>query len=148
MTRGELDPEQFLDQLRSENRALRWEPVSPAPTLDRWRREPVQEESSLHYLHRHWVLPTNLDPSEPGGGIRGIALRLFARLTFRVLGRRQAKEQDLIANMVQTMQALARRCDELTDAMATRQVEEAANQARLAAWLHAEPPAGPRPTAR
>lgn len=48
--------------------------------------------------------------------------------------------------MVRVSQALEHRCDELslrceqlTDEIIDRQVAEARNQARLAAWLHAEP---------
>lgn len=142
-----IDPEEFLEQLKSEHRVLRWEPLEPTvrpPTT----RDQVRSRSSLEYLHAHWVLPDSFDPADAGGGIRGRIVGFFGRLTFRVLGRYLTSERELLSRMVQVNQALERRCDELTlrcqqlgQDMVDRQVAEAANQAKLAAWLHLQPPA-------
>jgi hypothetical protein len=69
-------------------------------------------------------------------------VRLLGRLTFRVLHPYLTSERELIANMVRLQDALAKRCDELAEHLARRQVEEAANQARLAAWLESHLPPG------
>ena len=81
-----IDPEEFLEQLKSEHRVLPWEPLEPTvrrPTTG----DQVRSRSSLEYLHANWVLPDSFDPADAGGGIRGRIVGLFGRLTFRVLGR-------------------------------------------------------------
>ncbi len=146
MGEQQIDPEEFLEQLKSEHRVLQWEPIEPATVRRPTTGEQARSRSSLDYLHGHWVLPDSFEPADAGGGIRGRIVRRFGRLTFRVLGRYLASERELLANMVRVNQALERRCDELTlhcqqlnQDMIDRQVAEAANQAKLAAWLHLEP---------
>jgi hypothetical protein len=89
-------------------------------------------------------LPDHVSGTETGGGVRGRIAGLAGRLTFRALGRYLHEERELLAHMVRMNEALARRCDELARAIADRQVADAENQARLAAWLQAEPPPGSR----
>jgi hypothetical protein len=140
-----IDPEEFLQQLKEEHRNLRWEPLPPhsirSPGSDQGRNR-----RSLDYLHAHWALPDSPDAGAMGGGLRGRALSLFGRLTFRVLGRYLRDERELLAHMVRVNQALELRCDDLTlrcqqlnQDMIDRQVAEAANQAKLALWLHLDP---------
>ncbi len=143
-----LDPEEFLDRLRRDGRVLKWEPLEP----DELRRVPTSDRSrartSLDYLHGHWALPNSFDPADAGGGAKGRAITLFGRLTFRVLGRYLSAERDLLAHVVRVNEALEQRCDELAtrcqqlnEDLIGRQVAEAGNQAKLAAWLHLDPPA-------
>src|SRR5580704_14293119 len=133
MATGEIDPERFIDQLRSDNRVLRWEPLTPDPSFDRLRDAPVQDQESLSYLHHNWSLPS-LPDADSGRGLRGFVVRRFTRLTSRLLGPRLTAEQEMIVHLVRMTDALAKRCDELTEMVAVRQVDEAANQGRLGAW--------------
>ncbi|HUY64679.1 MAG TPA: hypothetical protein VMV14_09230 [Acidimicrobiales bacterium] len=98
----------------------------------------------LEYLHRNWTLQDHIDPDVVGSGLRGRAVSVFARLTFRVLGPYLREERELLARVVRMNDALARRCDELAQVVADRQVAEAENDARLAVWLSD----GPRRTDR
>jgi len=88
------------------------------------------------------MLPDRPDPAETGGGIKGRFIHLFGRLTFRVLAPYLRQERELIARMVRTNDALARRHDDLTEALMKRQVAEAENDAKLAAWLYRAIPDG------
>ena len=141
-----IDPEEFLRRLKEEHRTLQWEPL-PAEGIRASDTSQARNRTSLEYLHAHWVLPEEFDPADAGGGIRGRILSLFARLTFQVLVRYLHDERLLLAHMVRVNQALEQRCDALTlrlqqlnQDMIDRQVAEAANQAKLALWLHLEPP--------
>jgi len=142
-----IDSEEFLEQLRAEHQVLKWEPLEPTISRRPTTSDQVRSRSALEYLHSHWVLPDSFEPADAGRGMRGRIIGLFGRLTFRVLGRYLSSERDLLAHMVRVNEALERRCDELTlrcqqveQDMVDRQVAEAANQAKLAAWLHLEPP--------
>lgn len=150
MAEGTIDPEEFLDHLKSSGRVLHWLPLAP----DDPRRPPVGEavrtRESLEFLHHHWALPDSFDGAGAGSGLRGKVIGVVGRLTYRVLGRYLREERELLAHMVRVSDALERRCDELdqrcrqlADNAVNRQVAEAENQAILAAWLHAEPPAPP-----
>jgi hypothetical protein len=68
-------------------------------------------------------------------------------MTFKVLGPYLREERELLAHLVRFNDALERRCNELSvrcqelnQDMADRQVAEAENQAKLALWLHLDPP--------
>jgi hypothetical protein len=145
-----LDPEEFLDRLKADHQALRWEPLPPELPRRMREHDPTLSRDLLEYLHANWAdLPHSFDGSVGGSGIRGKIIGIFGRLTFRVLGPYLRKERDLVAHVVQVSQALERRCDDLTaqvqqlrEDTLRRQTEEARNQAKLALWLHLEPPAG------
>lgn len=137
-----LSPGEFLRHLQGEHQSFHWAPVTPAPATQRWRDDPLAGDESLQYLHQHWVLPDQASPR--GRGLRGRLASRVGKVTFRVLTRYLDEERDLLGHMVRMNEALARRCDELALTVADQQVAEAANQARLAAWLHAEPPTGPQ----
>ncbi|HLX88823.1 MAG TPA: hypothetical protein VKR22_10270 [Acidimicrobiales bacterium] len=130
-----VDPAELLERLHADKRSLIWEPLAPSTNLGAWYQRPMQEDAALEYLHQHWALPDRPDSSGVGRGPKGILVRLLGRLAFRVLGPYLRAERELLAHMVRTNDALARRCDELAHAIATRQVDEAENNARLAAWL-------------
>lgn len=143
-----LDPEEFLEALKSGHQVLHWEPLPPADVRRTAEGDQARNRASLEYLHRNWVLTDSFDPADAGSGLRGRLVGLFGRLTFRVLGRYMAEERELLAHMVRVSDALEQRCDELTlrcqqlnQDMVDRQVAEARNQARLAVWLHLDPPA-------
>ncbi len=142
-----IDPEEFLEQLKAEHQVLRWEPLPPDQVNRDKRNQQVRNRESLEYLHRHWALPDEFDPKDGGGGIRGKVVDIFGRLTFRVLSRYLQEERELLSHLVRVNEALEQRSDELTvrcqqlnEDMVSRQVAEAGNQAKLAAWLHLDPP--------
>ncbi len=146
MEQPAIDPEEFLRRLKDEHRTLQWEPLPPE-VIRTSEVSQARNRASLEYLHSHWVLPESFDPDDAGRGIRGRMLSLFARLTFQVLVRYLHDERQLLSHMVRVNQALEQRCDALTlqlqqlnQDMIDRQVAEAANQAKLALWLHLEPP--------
>jgi hypothetical protein len=149
-----LDPKDLLDRLRSEHQVLQWAPVAPDEM-----RPPIgpgrPDRSSLEYLHGHWALPEESDPSTGGRGPRARLVALFGRLTFRVLRTYLQDERLLLSHVVRTNEALAQRCEELSarldqlgEDMIDRQVAEAANLAELALWLQRDPqgPGGARST--
>lgn len=143
-----VDPQEFLDRLRADHQVLRWEPLAPDAVRRPIDSHQVKSGESLEYLHRHWILPDAFDAAAAPPGVRGRLVRFFGRLTYRVLSPYFSQERDLLAHMVRVNDALERRCDELTGRiqqlnqdMVERQVAEARNQAALAVWLHAQPPA-------
>jgi len=138
-----LDPEAFLEAMKSDRQVLHWEPLPPADVSRRSESSQVRSRALLEYLHRNWVLPDSFDSADAGAGLKGTVVTVFGRLTFRVLGRYLEQERDLLAHMVRVNEALEQRCDELTlrcqqlnQDMIDRQVDEARNQAKLAVWLH------------
>jgi hypothetical protein len=142
-----LDPQEFLEHLKAEHQVLQWEPLPPDDPARVQATDQTRTRSSLEYLHRHWALPDAFDPADVGGGVRGRIVSMFGRLTYRVLGRYLREERDLLAHVVRVNEALQRRCDELSqrcqqlgDDMVRRQAAEASNQAKLALWLHLDPP--------
>jgi len=144
-----IDPTEFLRQLKEEHQILQWEPLPPPPPNRPFGVEQARNRASLEYLHHHWQLPDAYAPEDGGAGAKGKVLGLFGRLTFRVLGRYLREESDLMSHLVQVSEALERRCDQLTlllqelnTDMLNHRVAEAKNQAVLAVWLHAQPPAG------
>ena len=142
-----LDPNDFLKQLKADHKVLRWEPLPPVTPMPQTLSGPTPTRASLEYLHANWALPDTFDPAEAGGGTRGKILGLFARMTYRVLSPYLRKERDLLSHVVRVNEALERRCDdlaaqlqELKNEMLSRQADEARNQAKLALWLHLDPP--------
>jgi len=129
-----LDARELIERVRQDNRAERWLPLPPTGLPG--SHTPMQDDESLYYMHRHWMLPDRLDPAVIGGGIKGRVSRLFGRLAFRVLAPYLNEEREFLARVVRTNDALAHRCDELANAMLQRQFAEAKNDAKLAAWLH------------
>jgi hypothetical protein len=144
----ELDPEQFLTRLKSENQVLRWEPLPPRERRPSSAVDPGGSRDSLDYLHAHWALPDTFDPSVAGAGLRGKLVGLFGRITYRVLGPYLRSERELLAHAVRVNDGLQRRCDALSARLEQveedayrRQADEAQNLAKLALWLHLDPPA-------
>ncbi len=148
MGQAALDPKQVLERMRAEHQVLRWGPLPPEEPWDSGGGRAPLDRSSLDYLHEHWALADASGPDPAEGGLRGRASTLFGRLTYRVLGPYLQREQEFLARAVQVIDDLDRRCHELdqrcrelADAVIDRQVAEAENQAKLALWLHLEPPA-------
>jgi hypothetical protein len=135
-----LDARELIERVKAENRAARWMPLPPSDLPA--SRTPMREEESLYYLHRHWILPDRPDPADSGAGIKGRVVHLFGRLTFAVLAPYLRQERELVARMVRMNDALARRYDDLAQAMVQRQLDEAENDAKLAAWLNRALPEG------
>ena len=125
------------------------DPCRPRSQAFHRERPGRSSEDLLDYLHQHWALPDGVDPSLAAGSLEGRLVGLFGRMTFKVLGPYLREERELLAHMVRCNDALERRCNELAvrcqelnQDMADRQVAEAENQAKLALWLHLEPPPG------
>jgi hypothetical protein len=142
-----LDPKELLERLQAEHQVLRWGPLPPDEPRGPGGAEVPSDRSSLDYLHQHWALADAVPPPTTDHGLRGRAVALFGRLTYKALGPYLHQEQEFLARAVQVIDALDRRCTELdrqcqalSDAMVDRQVAEAENQAKLALWLHLEPP--------
>lgn len=130
-----IDPRELLERLHADRRSLVWQPLGPSPQLTHWRQRPMSDEVALEYIHRSWALPDQPDASIAGGGLKGRFRRVLARIVFRILGPYLRSERDLLAHMVRMHDAVARRCDELAAVVADRQVADAENDTRLAAWL-------------
>jgi hypothetical protein len=147
-----LDPKELLQRLQADHQVLRWGPLPPDEPRDTGGDPKAPDRSSLEYLHKHWALAEPSPPPNPGRGLRGRASTVFGRLTYKVLGPYLQREQEFLAQAVQVIDdldrrctELAQRCQELSDVVIDRQVAEAANQAKLALWLHLEPPATAAP---
>lgn len=128
-----LDARELLSRVESERGSERWTPAPPEDLTA--LLSPMQADHELQALHERWALPDRLASAQAGSGWKRLLLRPFGRLVFRVLGPYLGAERELLAQLVRTLDALARRCDELTEAMARRQAVEAESQARLAAAL-------------
>jgi hypothetical protein len=147
-----VDPEEYLQRLKADHRVLRWAPLPPSDTRRTIKNEQALNKSSLDYLHQHWALPDNFDPSQAGGGTRGKIVGLFGRLTYRVLGPYFREERGLLAHLVRVNEALEQRCIDLTlfceqlnQDMIDRQVAEAENQTKLAILLDVQSSAAGSP---
>lgn len=152
MGQAALDPKELLERLHADHQVLRWGPLPPDEGLETGADRLPPDRSSLEYLHQHWALADAAAPAAPGHGLRGRAVSLVTRLTYRALAPYLHHEQEFLARAVQVIDDLDRRCSELTrqgqrleEAMFERQVAEAENQAKLALWLHLEPPASETP---
>ncbi len=150
MTPSALEPEQVLKTLKESRRHLAWEPLPADERAPIRLTEQSRSRPYLQFLHGHWALPDTFTPSQPVSGPRGKLIGLFGRLTYRVLGSYLREERELLANMVRANDALEKRCDELAtcceqlhEAMISRQNAEAANLTELAIWLGSDgaPPA-------
>jgi hypothetical protein len=133
MSEHALDARELLSRVEAARRSDRWTPAPPEDLAA--LLSPMQADRELRALHDRWALPDRLAPGQTGSGWKSLVLRPFGRLVFRVLGPYLGAERELLAQMVRTLDALARRCDELTEAMARRQAAEAESQARLATTL-------------
>ncbi len=149
-----LDPEEILERLKAEHQVLRWGPLPPEEVRQTKQTDYSHTKKSLEYLHQHWAIPDAFDPAASGGGPRGRILSLFGRLTYRVLAPYFREERGLLSHLVRINEALeqrcddlARRCQQLEEDILDRQVAEAANQAKLALWLHLEAPETANPPA-
>jgi hypothetical protein len=137
-----IDPEELLQRIRTEHRALRWGPLPPDPVRPGGVGEQVRSPESLDYLHHNWMLPNSFeDPGRPG--LRAKVASRLGNFVYWVLGPYFRAERDLLSHVVRVNDALEKRCDELTNRIlelrhqvADRQVAEARNQAELAVWLH------------
>jgi len=70
--------------------------------------------SDLAYLHERWAASASVGRSAKG--LRGRLRRIVARVVFSVLRQQLDEERELRAHLVRLSDALATRCDELTDA--------------------------------
>lgn len=73
----------------------------------------MTENSALHYLHEHWVLPDG--PSAPAttSPWKRQLWRVVGRFTFGALHQYLTEERDLLSRVVQVCDTLAKRVDTL-----------------------------------
>ena len=147
--RAAVDPKDLLEQIRADHHVLRWVPLAPQEFGDAGANRVPVDRSSLEYLHQHWALTDTYEPGTAITGVRGKLVALFGRLTYRVLRPHLHQEREFLAQAVQVIDDLDQRCTELDlryqefrDLVLDRQVAEAENQAKLAVWLHVNPPPG------
>ncbi len=145
MARAPVDPNQLLSQLHAEHQVLRWGPLPPQEHPETEGHLRPTDRTSLDYLHQHWALADSYEAA--AAGLRGKVIALFGRLTFKVLGPYLRQERELLSRAVRVIDDLDQQCGELadryrelSDAVIDRQVSEAENQAKLALWLHLDPP--------
>ena len=99
-----------------------WKPSATLP-IELWeaRRELLQVNELLRWLHEHWNLGPARDASPPAGrGARSRVRQIAWRAVRPCLERYFLEEQDVLANLVRMVDVLAKRVDAL-----------AANQSRL-----------------
>ena len=130
----EIHPAELLERLHEAKRRLVWEPMATVTSLDAIRQRPARAEDPLAYLHAHWALPDGPPPAS-GRGPRRLLMRVFGRFSFRVLRPYLEAERTLLANVVQTAELLASRCDELAAVLVEFQARHNQHDAELAAWL-------------
>lgn len=133
----DIHPAELLERLHEAKRRLVWEPMAAVTSLDAIRQRPARAEDPLAYLHAHWALPESPPPAS-GRGPRRLVMRLFGRFSFRVLRPYLEAERALLANVVQTAELLATRCDELAAVLVEFQARHNQHDAELAAWLETE----------
>jgi hypothetical protein len=78
----------------------------PADVTD--RLEPLRHGPEIAKLHREWIIRI-VPPARPSTGQRGI------RLVRRILNRAGSVDREIIADVIRAIDALALRCDELSD---------------------------------
>jgi type II secretory pathway component PulJ len=102
-------------------RRTSWRPAATLPTgLWDAKREPMVVTEVMRWLHQHWDLTAARNQNPQGTDPRARARLLAWRLVRPCLERYFQEEQDLLANLVRAVDALAKRVDAL-----------AADQARL-----------------
>jgi hypothetical protein len=153
--RATLDPKKLLEQLQAEHEVLRWAPLPPQEVRTGGDEQANRDGASLEYLHHHWALADAFEPTPFDSGLRKRFEALVGRLTYKVLGPYFRQERVLLSHAVQVIDDLDQRCTnldhrlrQLTDEVIDRQVAEAENQAKLALWLHLDPPAATRAPGR
>jgi type II secretory pathway component PulJ len=110
----------MTSSLRSKRRTT-WQPPATLPAgLWDTRRELMVVNEVVRWLHQHWDLTAARNQNPPGHDARARARLLAWRLVRPCLERYFQEEQDLLANLVRAVDALAKRVDAL-----------AADQARL-----------------
>ncbi len=137
MGRHPVEAHELVEQLRRGRSAeVVWAPLPPEPLPRPDEVEPMVAHTGLHYAHHHTNLP---DRPTAGGGVRGWYRRTVGRMVFGILFKYLREERELISNLVQLNDALAKRCDrqaveleDLREALDDRAVARAENEADLA----------------
>jgi len=120
-------------------RRARWQPGPvPGPPV----RTPMTENSALHYLHEHWVLPDG--PSAPAttSPWKRQLWRVVGRFTFGALHQYLTEERDLLSRVVQVCDTLAKRVDTLEAEIEQLALVTSRQLAEVASYL---PDPGPMP---
>ncbi len=142
MERTTPDARALVDQLRLRAQA-RSQPWHPDPLPGPPHRVPMTAHPGLKHLHEHWALPDRFDGAGGRGGPRWKQLvwRAAGRVTGGVLHDYVTAERELIANMVQYCDAMAKRVDALERDIDTLAQAGSRQAAELATHLVPPPPA-------
>ena len=142
MERTTPDARALVDQLRLRAQA-RSQPWHPEPLPGPPHRVPMTAHPGLKHLHEHWALPDGFDAAGSHGGPRWKQLvwRVAGRVTGGVLHEYMTAERELIANMVQYCDAMAKRVDALERDIDTLAQAGSRQAADLATHLVPPPPA-------
>jgi hypothetical protein len=110
----ELRADELVAELRDKADQLAWMPQTIKSLSNTEMSGELASSADLEYLHHHWQL--SAAAVGPSKGLRGRLRRIAARVVFGVLRESMAEERELRAHLVRLNDALATRCDELTDA--------------------------------
>lgn len=130
-----IDASELLARVQRQGRTTEWSPLLPDDVIGEWREATMRGFPDLGYLHEHWAISVEPDANWFGSGLKRSIKRVVARMVRSVLKGYLRDERELHAHLVRCVDALSRRCDELVEALARRQVADAHNGALLAARL-------------
>ncbi len=135
-----VEVDEFVRRVKARADGEAWAPPVPEPLTRAIDDRRVQDHPGLDHAHRHWALPAQPDQARRGplGGVRA----RLDRLVFGALSHYLRDERELVSNLVQLNDALAKRCDELARAhrdllqeLDARFADVAAGQEHLARTL-------------
>jgi hypothetical protein len=146
-----LRASELVQQVKERADRLAWAPPVHEPLERSLKRRRLQDHPGLDYAHQHWTLPNSY--VEAGHGPKAWVRRVFGRLVFHVIGHYLRDERELFGNLLRLNDDLAKRCDELAEALRNlleeldgRFAQAATSQEKLATMLDrgAQRPTGDR----
>ncbi len=131
--------------------------ASKAPSK-RWRgSHRMVQNAELSWLHRNWQLPLGFQPVLTRGGLarlRNMIRNRLARISYSYIERYLSQNQDIVANSVRVMDALAKSLDRVAEAEELHyhelrdELDEVVTHLRLLGNLRPEGLGAPEPTKR
>ncbi len=117
----DLRAEELVERLSARADDPAWSSLPVFPPLPRMGDATrLHQHAGLAYAHAHWALPDHYvaDPSRVHGWRRLArrAKRAAASVVFRALRRYLHEERELLGHLVRLNDAMAARCDALSDA--------------------------------
>lgn len=109
-----LSPGELAEKIR--RRALG---ASRATGISRSSLPHLVQNPELAWLHRNWQLPLSFQPAPVAPGLAGLRDRIrnrLARVSYGYLQRYLSQNQDIVANTVRVIDAIAKRFDRMSEA--------------------------------